>query len=432
MPDKDEYRKSIRELLSMGLDIPPYQRPYKWDNNNILDLLNDIGTAIKDKETHNDPEFRYRIGTIILHKNENGSLDIVDGQQRIISLVLLLKYLEQKFECTILKKSFPNTITQANIQNNYRFIAEWFSLNTKAKDKYLKAINELLEVIVLSVNNVTEAFQLFDSQNTRGKELDPHDLLKAYHLREMKDYRYEMEHAVTKWEAKETAGIRILFKDYLYPILNWSQWTKSKSFTTKDIDIYKGITEDSDYTYARRAGKAMPYFQITEPFLAGNDFFEMVDHYLTLLNDVQREVENESKDSKFKELKTILDAGNGNVGFSYARNLFYCALLCYYDRFYNFDELAVKKLFTWAFMLRVDMRSLGYDSVNKYAVGGEGNDNYTNHIPMFAEISRARLHTAIASINIETNRSSNRNINKKWDWLYAELQKLNGRTEVSE
>ena len=432
MPDKDEYRKSIRELLSMNLDIPPYQRPYKWNNNNILDLLNDIGSAIKDKETHNDPKFRYRIGTIILHTTATGAMDIVDGQQRIISLVLLLKYLEPKFECTILKKNFTNNITQANIRNNYQSIVDWFSLNTKAKEKYLKAINELLEVIVISVNNVTEAFQLFDSQNTRGKELDPHDLLKAYHLREMKDSRYEMEHAVTKWEAKKTADIRKLFKDYLYPIWNWSRGIKSKTFTVKEIDIYKGITEDKGYTYARRAGKAMPYFQITEPFLAGNDFFEMVDHYLTLLNDVQREVENKSKDSKFKELKKILDAEKNNVGFSYAKNLFYCALLYYYDRFHNFDELAVKKLFTWAFMLRVNMRSLGYDSINKYAVGGEDNSMYTNHIPMFAEISRARLHTAITSIIIDTKRSSNGSTNKKWGWLYAELLKLNGRTEVSE
>jgi len=44
-----------------------------------------------------------------------------------------------------------------------------------------------------------------------------------------------------------------------------------------DIDIYKGIEEKYGYTYARRANKAMPYFLLTEPFISGSDFFEMVE-----------------------------------------------------------------------------------------------------------------------------------------------------------
>ena len=62
---------------------------------------------------------------------------------------------------------------------------------------------------------MNEAFQLFDSQNTRGKALDPHALLKAYHLREMKDTPYEMVRAVEKWEAKEPKELRELFNLYL-------------------------------------------------------------------------------------------------------------------------------------------------------------------------------------------------------------------------
>ena len=58
------------ELLNMDLDIPVYQRPYKWDTQNINDLLNDINNAIKDAERYGD-SFKYRIGTIIMHKNAN-------------------------------------------------------------------------------------------------------------------------------------------------------------------------------------------------------------------------------------------------------------------------------------------------------------------------------------------------------------------------
>ena len=84
--------KSINELLSMELDIPDYQRPYKWSIQNIEDLLSDIANAIADSEKYR-AGFKYRIGTIIVHKNDNGLYDIVDGQQRVISLTLLKQYL---------------------------------------------------------------------------------------------------------------------------------------------------------------------------------------------------------------------------------------------------------------------------------------------------------------------------------------------------
>ena len=194
--------KSINELLGMELDIPDYQRPYKWTIQNIEDLLSDISNSITDAEMYRT--FKYRIGTIILHKNDNGRYDVVDGQQRIISLTLLKHCIEPDYTCSILEKDFTNKTTQLNIHRNYNFIREWFSLKSNdIKNDFIHAIDEILEVVVICVDKVSEAFQLFDSQNTRGKALDPHDLLKAYHLREMKKYPYEMEHAVTKWEAKD-------------------------------------------------------------------------------------------------------------------------------------------------------------------------------------------------------------------------------------
>ena len=210
--------KSVNELLNMKLDIPNYQRPYKWDIQNIDDLLSDITNAISDADRYRT-DFKYRIGTIILHKTKDGIYDVVDGQQRIISLVLLKQCVEPEFTCSILEKDFTNKVTQYNIHRNYGFIREWFSLKSdEAKKEFITAFDKILEVVVICVDKISEAFQLFDSQNTRGKALDPHDLLKAYHLREMKKYPYEMEHAVTKWEAKDTDQIGELFDLYLFPM----------------------------------------------------------------------------------------------------------------------------------------------------------------------------------------------------------------------
>ena len=115
----------------------------------------------------------------------------------------------------------------------------------------------------------------------------------------------------------------------------------------------------------------------------------------------------------------------GSAGFSYTRNLFYCALLCYYDKFHNFDEMAVKKLFTWALMVRVDMENLGFDSINKYAIG-EDNGRYTNVIPMFSKISFARMHQEISSLQIKVTRDTNAAASDKWTALYDSIKSING------
>ncbi len=415
--------KSINELLNMSLTIPDYQRPYKWKIQNIEYLLSDITNAISDAEKYHN-KFKYRIGTIILHKNDDDLYDIVDGQQRIISLVLLKKCIDPAFDCSILKLDFYNKTSQANIHTNYAFIREWFSLRNDAKEDFINAFSDILEVVVICVDKISEAFQLFDSQNTRGKALDPHDLLKAYHLREMKKYPYEMEHAVTKWEEKDTTQIRELFDLYLFPIWNWSRGNKSKSFTANEIDTYKGISETSTYTYARRAIKAMPCFQITEPFIAGNDFFEMVEHYMNLLRDIKTEID---KNEAFTKIKDVLNIKSGSAGFRYTKNLFYCVLLCYYDKFHNFDEMAVKKLFLWAFMIRVDMENLGFDSINKYAIGDE-NSRYTNTIAVFSKINLARLHNEISGLQIKIQPNQKKANN--WRELYNKLKEVVGLAEV--
>lgn len=59
---------SVNRLLEMNLDIPNYQRPYKWDIQN-MDDLNDISNAIADADWYRT-EFKYRIGTITCLSND--------------------------------------------------------------------------------------------------------------------------------------------------------------------------------------------------------------------------------------------------------------------------------------------------------------------------------------------------------------------------
>ena len=81
--------------------------------------------------------------------------------------------------------------------------------------------------------------------------------------------------------------------------------------------------------------------------------------------------------------------------------------------------------FTWAFMLRVDMENLGFDSVNKYAIGSE-EGRYTNSVPVFSIIVNARLHTEIANLTIAIKREPDAASAAKWNDLYSILKEMNG------
>ena len=421
---------SIDELLEMSLNIPDYQRPYKWTRKNIADLFDDIDTAISDSRRPDYTDFKYRVGSVILHKN-NEKYDIVDGQQRLITLSLIKHALDPNYTNALLQHAFHDAVSIENIFDNNKFIKEWLDMQSKQIDEYKNAFNSLLEAVVLSVDDISEAFQLFDSQNTRGKELDPHDLLKAYHLREMNDNPFEKLNLIKWWEDISPKSIRELFSLYLFPILNWSQKDYSHDFTVQDIDTYKGVDIQCTYTYAQRVRKAMPCFQINEPFCSGSEFFKMVEHYINLIAYLTKEI---SSNATFKPINDIIEANTkcrkdnikqfNSTGFGYAVNLFYCALLFYYDRFHMLDEMAVKKLFAWAMMIRVDMDNLGMDTINNYAIGNK-DKNYTNRIPMFFNIATARSNREISSIKIEINRKPNKD-ESAWENLRQSLMALMG------
>ena len=431
---------SINQLLDMQLSIPEYQRPYKWTRKNVADLLNDIGTAVEDNRRPGFDGFRYRVGTVIIHnkKDEAGNIterSIVDGQQRLITLSLIKRVLDPSFTNSLLGHKYRDKTSINNISDNYRFILEWKSVNGDKLEDYRGAFENILEAVLIEVDDISEAFQLFDSQNTRGRELDPHDLLKAYHLREMNEYAFEKFNLVNRWEDIRPYLIRELFSLYLYPILNWSRKEKSKAFTAQDMDTYKGVSSDCTYTYAERVKKAMPCFQIDQPFSAGGDFFRMVEHYINLLADLKNEI---ATNKAFSNINRIIENNiikrkdnieqYSSTGFRYAINLFYCALLFYFDRFHMYDEMAVNKLFVWAMMIRVDMENLGLDTINNYAIGNDDKD-YTNSIPMFFKIATARNSQEITDLRIQVLRPNDKAKSEKWQDLYKKLKAIMGEKQ---
>ena len=176
-------------LQHKNLHIPHFQRPYKWSVRNVIQLLDDIQRFKGDTP--------YRIGTIVIFREDEFD-KIVDGQQRTITFLLFIKaILEHKFtsiENKSLKQllnqikensfspSFKSDISKKNIQDNYREIERRI---TNIGEDVIEFFLNKCEITHFVIDDISEAFQFFDSQNARGKDLEPHDLLKAYHLKKL-------------------------------------------------------------------------------------------------------------------------------------------------------------------------------------------------------------------------------------------------------
>jgi uncharacterized protein with ParB-like and HNH nuclease domain len=100
MPELSVSRKNISKLFSEMQDqkfiIPDFQRPYKWDEEKCETLWDDISNFFIEKKDNEE----YFLGTIVTCKGDEDKnlIEIIDGQQRIISLFLLLRAFYKKLE----------------------------------------------------------------------------------------------------------------------------------------------------------------------------------------------------------------------------------------------------------------------------------------------------------------------------------------------
>lgn len=417
------------EGVSLRLRLPTYQRPYKWSVKSARTLLDDLLAA-------SERGGEYRIGSVILHENKSeGTLDIVDGQQRIVTLALIALALGMPEEeirvAKVLKFGASDTVSPARIRENFRAIAERLrSVSEKEREKLRGLIlscegDARATVVVICVKELSAAFRLFDSQNSRGKKVSPPALLKAYHLRAMSGTEEkELRDRVEKWEGMSPRDIDSLFEDRLYPVLLWTRKEHVRRFTEKDIDEFKGYEEGCAYPCAGRAAAASRHFLMTEPFRAGADFFAFTEKYLDLSKKAEsaaREViekcirecknklavermeratsaENEDYADKTADKVSSLEArlfdGKGSAGLGHALGIFYSAVMCYLDKFGETDLTAVAgKLFKWAMIPRISKQRLSAASVNKYVT--------ETGVNVFALTAGARLHSEVRDVVTE-------------------------------
>ena len=382
--------KKVGELLKKGnLRIPSYQRPYKWNRKHIRNLFYDLRDAMGKKE--------YQIGSVILHENDR-YLDIVDGQQRLISISLFLHLLDDlenyKGAKQLLSSAVFGELSCYHASENYN---EWENLTQLVGENQAKDIcNFLLEncavsVIIMPQKRLSEAFQLFDSQNNRGKSLEPHDLLKAYHLRKQDS---EDEKIVEKWEQfveDKDLSLKELFDKHLFRMRRWSRGETGLTnkrygsylrFTEDFIDDFKGVDLNQNFPYLElyRHIENLP-MSITMPIIDGSKFFEYIEsahetikNHKDFLNEelgFSDEPEGEEKNLAYPE--GMLNIYNSSKGrYLKCHNIFLNICSLFADRFGK-DELSkeiVETLFIWSYYPRVKSKAIYDATVGNYAAGG--------------------------------------------------------------
>lgn len=223
--------KDLRQLLNSAFYIiPRFQRPYSWDKENVQDFWND---AIANREED------YFIGSFVVYNHGRDRFGIVDGQQRITTITMLLCAIRDAFfenGFNDLAEGIHSLIERKDINNKLNFVLQtetsfpYFQEYIQTKEKpsikadirqeernleiAYKLIKKLitesvdsikkdpsfiderkkeeicakltsfrdsvisLKVIFVELDNEDDAYIIFETLNTRGKDLSASDLVK--------------------------------------------------------------------------------------------------------------------------------------------------------------------------------------------------------------------------------------------------------------
>ncbi len=275
---------TLKEVLSLPLSIPDYQRIYCWEESNVKCLLDDVFDHVDNIDKKDVP---YRLGSIILHAI-NGSYDIIDGQQRLITLALLLN--ELGVDSKLLNQKIISKRSREYVAYNKHLISTYVKRKTRNQGVLSTKILEKVDFSVLILRNASLdlAYTFFSNQNSRGVVLSDYDLLKAHHLRYIpQTFEEQSTRAAQVWNKMIEAGrskstesekpdyVKTL-DTYLYRLRKWMR--------KKDcLDESVSYRIKQEYEAAPIIEEIPPFgerFYFNEPIQGGVHFFSFVEQHL--------------------------------------------------------------------------------------------------------------------------------------------------------
>ncbi|MBR3117418.1 MAG: DUF262 domain-containing protein [Bacilli bacterium] len=189
--DVDNDYINLYSLSDKKIGIPIFQRFYAWKENHIKTLLEDITNAINsDKELY--------LLDFIYYK-ENGKIMLADGQQRIVTINLLIKAINEKIEVLnesvdqikpfdisydikenddSYNESYHNYI-KSPFKNVYTCISNFIDVNVDNLQKIREIITKRIFIYFKKCSNADDAFSIFTQINTGGKPLTKEEIIKT-------------------------------------------------------------------------------------------------------------------------------------------------------------------------------------------------------------------------------------------------------------
>ncbi|WQR67608.1 DUF262 domain-containing protein [Helicobacter pylori] len=296
----DSYEWYLKNTLKEEFyyQIPIYQRPYQWTEENCEKLLDDL---FEDYEE--DRESDYFCGSLVLVKSDPNSktetYDIVDGQQRLSTFILLAKVLADLYnDCldpknlehlqeswkdrhTERKRLSFNTIgsnaeydfqdaldffddphhVSKNDENNY--LKNAVCLKDYIRKKEIKNINDFIEWLYSNVKFITiicpsidKALRIFSILNARGLPLNATDIFKGELLKELAKEE-DQKKLVSRWNAlsqkcsDNDLTMETLFSwysTYLNPVTSGKKMEKRlvtwfKNLNKTPLEYLKGVED---------------------------------------------------------------------------------------------------------------------------------------------------------------------------------------------
>lgn len=221
---------SLRDVLSNDTYIIPiYQRSYAWEKAEISQLINDVIEFFEiGKTTEYDRSKSYYLGSLVCFKRQDGSFELIDGQQRHTTITLINLVLKNWESLKI-----ENPVSSSNLRfdsrkNAQRFIEKLYSThefseklmeNHAGVDNFKTALNIIEEelhgrnielfaqcfydnvkLFRVEVPHDTDMNHYFEIMNNRGEQLEKHEIVKALLMGEIDNDDQKNSFAII-WDA---------------------------------------------------------------------------------------------------------------------------------------------------------------------------------------------------------------------------------------
>jgi len=313
---------SIRELFSSDdYVIPIYQRNYEWGEPQITQLIQDIvDYIVKSKALIDKP--KYYIGSLIAYerKIEGGEIyETIDGQQRLTTLTILLNVIKNEFDLystldlSWYKKlnlsfdsrkvasntlsyifngeNFDNKECIVSIQQGYadakKSLLKILTDNKLTIEEFCNYFFEKVTILRVLVPEDTDLNHYFEIMNSRGEQLEKHEILKAKMLEMLEDdnlkYAFNLIwEATSNMEKYVQYGFSVPQRNKIFDTEKENEWNK---LVDKDT-VYQQLQID---TANQNAEETLTISQLLEkaakPILDNSSTTdESPDRFNTIIN----------------------------------------------------------------------------------------------------------------------------------------------------